>query len=290
MARAPNEKVKQAEKLYREGLKLVEIAEALNIPSGTVRRWKKTYKWDEEAPQAESERSDKNSERSLTIFRENKEQTNKPEQETDNIAENSELTEKQALFCQYYVRSKNATQAYKKAYGCSYKTAMANGSSILRNTKVKSEVERLKKLRNETLMLEEQDLVEQYLKIAFADMSDYVKWGRTKVPMTNNKGEVIYEKDENGKRVPIMREINELKFIDSSEVDGSLITEVRLGKDGVSIKLADRLKALDWLYNYYSNHGEEDTSGIAQFIDCLNHITQEEGTQADETNREDGSS
>lgn len=58
MARAPDPRVKQAHNLYRQGLKLVEIASQLNLPPGTVRRWKSTYKWD-------SERSEKNSERSV---------------------------------------------------------------------------------------------------------------------------------------------------------------------------------------------------------------------------------
>ena len=42
---------------YLEGEKLVEIASQLNLPEGTVRRWKCTHKWD-------NERSDKKNERS----------------------------------------------------------------------------------------------------------------------------------------------------------------------------------------------------------------------------------
>lgn len=57
MARAPDERIKQAKALYLKGMKLVEIASQLNLPEGTVRRWKSTHKWD-------NERSDKNSERS----------------------------------------------------------------------------------------------------------------------------------------------------------------------------------------------------------------------------------
>ena len=47
----------KAEEMYKQGMKLVEIASQLNLPEGTVRRWKHTYKWD-------NERSDKKSERS----------------------------------------------------------------------------------------------------------------------------------------------------------------------------------------------------------------------------------
>lgn len=57
MARAPDERCGKAKELYLKGMKLIEIANQLNLPEGTVRRWKSTQKWD-------SERSDKNSERS----------------------------------------------------------------------------------------------------------------------------------------------------------------------------------------------------------------------------------
>ena len=57
MARAPDPRIEQAKAMYLEGRKLVEIASQLNLPEGTVRRWKCTHKWD-------SERSDKKSERS----------------------------------------------------------------------------------------------------------------------------------------------------------------------------------------------------------------------------------
>lgn len=45
MARAPNEKVNEAYELYKKGLKLVEIANELNISAGTIRSWKNRYKW-----------------------------------------------------------------------------------------------------------------------------------------------------------------------------------------------------------------------------------------------------
>lgn len=57
MARAPDARIEQARAMYLNGRKLVEIASQLNLPEGTVRRWKCTHKWD-------SERSDKKSERS----------------------------------------------------------------------------------------------------------------------------------------------------------------------------------------------------------------------------------
>lgn len=52
MGRARSPDSIEAEKLYKKGWKLVDIAKELGVPEGTVRRWKSTQGW-------ESERSDK---------------------------------------------------------------------------------------------------------------------------------------------------------------------------------------------------------------------------------------
>ena len=54
MPKQRNEKSIEAEQLYQEGMKLVDIAEKLDIPPGTIRRWKSTYKWGDN-----TERTDK---------------------------------------------------------------------------------------------------------------------------------------------------------------------------------------------------------------------------------------
>lgn len=59
MPRAPDERVYKAKELYKTGMKLVEIASQLNLPPGTVRRWKSTYEWDNERSEKKSERSNR---------------------------------------------------------------------------------------------------------------------------------------------------------------------------------------------------------------------------------------
>lgn len=59
MARAPDARIEQAKVMYLNGQKLVEIASQLNLPEGTVRRWKCTHKWDSERSDKQSERSDR---------------------------------------------------------------------------------------------------------------------------------------------------------------------------------------------------------------------------------------
>lgn len=60
MSRKPDKRIEQAKALYLKGLKLIDISKQLDLPEGPVRRWKSTYKWDNERSDKESERSDKN--------------------------------------------------------------------------------------------------------------------------------------------------------------------------------------------------------------------------------------
>lgn len=50
MARQRNPQSVEAEKLFREGTPLVDIAEKLGVPAGTVRRWKHDQNWDGKQP------------------------------------------------------------------------------------------------------------------------------------------------------------------------------------------------------------------------------------------------
>ncbi len=52
MPKQKNPDADKAEALFRQGKKLIDIAKELELPEGTIRRWKFSYKWD-------SERSDK---------------------------------------------------------------------------------------------------------------------------------------------------------------------------------------------------------------------------------------
>ena len=256
MPRQPDERYEQAKEMYLRGLKLVEISKNLEIPEGTVRRWKSTHNWD-------SERSDKKSERS------DKKNVKKTETENDFsdqvavLCENSDLTDKQRLFCCFYIKYFNATKAYQKAYGCSYETALRAGPKLLGNVGIKNEIQRLKQNRLNKEMLAAEDIFQKYMDIAFADITDYVEFGREKVQVMGAFGP-LYEKDENtGEKIPITKEVNVVRFVSSKLVDGTIISEVKQGKDGASIKLADRMKALQWLSDHLDLANEEQKAKVA---------------------------
>ena len=257
MARAPDQRVEQAKALYDKGLKLIDIANQLGIPEGTVRSWKNRYNWDCNVAKEK---------RNVAKTKKNKKQNQEEPSvdEVSSIIENPELTDKQRLFCIHYIRSFNATKAYQKAYGCSYENAMQNGSRMLRNDKVKEEILRLKQERLNREFLSEADIFQKYMDIAFADITDYMTFGTEEVPVMAMYGPVKIKDPETGEEKQLTKIVNTVRFKDSSEVDGTILSEVKQGKDGASIKLSDRMKALQWLSDHMNMATEEQKAKIAQ--------------------------
>ena len=59
LPRKPDKRIEHAKEMYLSGMKLVEIAKQLDLPEGTVRRWKSTHKWENERSEKKSERSER---------------------------------------------------------------------------------------------------------------------------------------------------------------------------------------------------------------------------------------
>ena len=101
-------------------------------------------------------------------------------------------------------------------------------------------------------MLNEDDIVERYMRIAFADMTDFVEWGTYEKLMTDELGQpILIENEKTGKEEYLKEKRNRVEFKDSNLVDGGLICQIKYGKDGATIKLEDRQKALEWLGKYF---------------------------------------
>lgn len=260
MPRAKNAKAEVARKLYEQGILLKDIAEQLDVPQGTIRRWKSTYKWDQAADCSDVR---KESERSVNSERSEKKKVQRVKHDVASVTENPELTDKQRLFCLYYVRYFNATKAYQKAYGCSYEVAHAEGYKILAKPCVKTEIQALKQSRLNRELLDEHDIFQKYMDIAFADITDFVEFGQEEEYVIGQFGLVQVEDPVTGKKAPLKQKVNTVRFRESDSIDGTLITEVKNGKNGASIKLADRMKALEWLAEHMDIATEEQKARIA---------------------------
>lgn len=260
MPRAKNAKAEVARKLYEQGILLKDIAEQLDVPEGTVRSWKKRYDWDNATLQKHECNVAKESARK-------KKKVSKVQQavaaDIASVSENPDLTEKQRLFCLHYVRCFNATKAYQKAYGCDYFTAKAHGFELLQSVAIRAEINRLKQSRLNRELLDEHDIFQKYMDIAFADITDFVQFGQEEEYVIGQFGLVQVEDPVTRKKAPLKQKVNTVRFRESDSIDGTLITEVKNGKNGASIKLADRMKALEWLAEHMDIATEEQKARIA---------------------------
>lgn len=235
---AKNPLVNKAYEMYKQGMKLVEIADQLGCSSATIRTWKNRYKWDDNA----SETFQKKSEMKRNVSKKKIREATTLDDGTKETLQNDDLTPEQQMFCIYYSRTFNAAQSYQKAYGCSYESAIANGSRLLTNDKVRAEIKRLKEIKRQQIVADADDIVELQMRIAFADIGNYVSFGQKEV--------TDIETDET-----YMVSVVDLK--ESKNTDTQLIQEVKRGKDGVSVKLADKQKAIDWLTKYFLLHPDD---------------------------------
>ena len=232
MAAKKNPLADKAYEMYKSGMKLVDIADQLGKPEGMIRRWKSTYGWD-------GERSEKKSERSVTRRTEKKTQTDDGTKET---LQNDDLTPERQMFCIYYSKTFNATQSYLNAFHCSYDTANAEGYKLLVKPCVRKEIERLKEIKRQQIIAGADDIVELQMRIAFADIGNYMSFGQKEFHDPETEDSYM---------------VSTVDLKESKNTDTQIIQEVKRGKDGVSLKLADRQKAIDWLTKYFLMHPDD---------------------------------
>lgn len=136
--------------------------------------------------------------------------------------------------------------------------------NMIKKRVLKEEIFHLKQERLNREFLSEADIFQKYIDIAFADITDYMTFGTEEVPVMAMYGPVKIKNPETGEEKQLTKIVNTVRFKDSSEVDGTILSEVKQGKDGASIKLSDRMKALQWLSDHMDMATEEQKAKIAQ--------------------------
>lgn len=254
MARSRSDKREKAYEIWRDsggGKKLKDIAAELEVTDNQVRKWKSLDKWDEKlkgTPKVIQKGTLPKAKRNVPNAKGTRKRDKTKAEPV--ISEEINLTEKQRLFCLYYVKYWNAGKAAKKAgYECSYAHGFNEiGYQLLhKSPPVKAEVDRLKQNIRDGVGVEVMAVLQKYIDIAFADITEFVEFGQKKVPVMNMFGPVI---DAETKE-PVTKMVNVVTFRESPDIDGTLISEVKQGKDGASIKLHDKMKALEKLEKYF---------------------------------------
>ncbi|WP_342573722.1 terminase small subunit [Solibacillus sp. FSL K6-1781] len=230
---------------------LAKLAEMHDIPLGTIksqksRDTKNGNPWVRDCTKKDATKSEK----VATIKQDAKQRKKAVESEDVVEFENDSFTDKQRLFIAYYVKCWNATKAYQKAYECSRTVALVNGPRLLGNARIKAEVIRVRDELTQEALLDKRTLIQKWIDIAFADITDYVQFGT----------ETVETLDDMGK--PIEYKVSYTHLNDSNELDGTLITEVKKGKDGITIKLADKMKALEFLSKHMDLLNEREVKQL----------------------------
>lgn len=228
---------------YKNGMKQKEIAKKYGTTINTVKSWSRRYEW--------SKKKKKGAPHNKSVH--TKKECKKIAEE---IVETSELDEEHQLFCIYYLKYHNKVKAYQKVKpNTPYNSACVMASRWSKQSAVIEEINRLKKELYEDALLDPHDIVQKYIDIAFADLNDYLEYGQEEVP-------VIIKNPITGEDEVLKQTVNMVKFKESAFADGTILSEVKQGRNGASIKLADRMKALDWLSKHMNLATEEQRAKI----------------------------
>ena len=226
------DKRKEAGKDYASGMAYKDISVKYGVPVNTLKSWRTRDHW----------------KRGASIIKEvhPKRKKNAPKvapKIIDELEANSELTDKQKLFCLFYLQRFNATWTYQQVYKCSYNTAMVEGNRTLRNPKIKSQLTELKKQQRSELLVTIDDITHEYAKQAFASLGDILDYKVHEELVVDTDGNEFIDTDGNA----VKKHVADIYLKPSDQIDWSLIQDIHRGKDGLIVKLYDRQKAMDSL-------------------------------------------
>lgn len=152
---------------------------------------------------------------------------------------NSNLNDNQKLFCLYYVKYRNKVKAYQKAYQCSYENACSHASNLWKKDGIQHEISHIMEEIRRDIRVDIIDLIQQQIDIARADITDFA--------------------DISSGTVRIKRDF-----------DGALVREIKDTPTGISIKLYDKQKAIDFLKDNLPDeiegHQGECTETLADIV------------------------
>lgn len=150
------------------------------------------------------------------------------------------LKAQEIKFVHLYIKHTNLGLAYQLAgYKSSSKFARQSGYRLLHRPDVQEYYHDLISKMEQKELINTQALVQQWVKIAFADPKDYISW----------KGKVRMKEvqDEKGETQVIM-EGPQIEVFNSDNVDGSVVQEISFSpKDGFKLKLEPKQPALEKL-------------------------------------------
>lgn len=243
------DKQQQANTDYVKGMKYKDIAEKYDVSINTVKSWKKRYDWQREKGAPKNKKGCTQNKLGAHKKEIELKSSSSVVQRTSEVDTNIDIEQ---LFVMEYLRDFNATRA---AIACGYskKSAHNLGWRLVRKDEVQQEIKRQKEMMATELGADIQRVISELLKIAFADVTDLLTFGQKEVEVTGMFGPI---KDEDGN--VLTKIVNYVDLNESENIDGTVISQVKQSKDGVSVKLYDKLSAIKELGRYLDFMTEAD--------------------------------
>ena len=163
------------------------------------------------------------------------------------------LTKKQTDFCNYYIETGNASEAYRRSYSCDNSkdsTITRQACELLKNPNITTRVKVMQdNLRNHS-DIKKNEILEELSAIAFSDIRDYIIFNGKKITfkpfdkLTNRQSKAIesIKKGRNGielrlhgKSWTIERICKMLGFDSPSQININELSEDQI--DGIVLKL-----------------------------------------------------
>jgi len=236
------DKREQAGKDYSAGMKYKDISAKYGVPVGTLKSWRTRDHWKKDATASQKVQP-----------KQKKDAPKVAPKIVDELEANNELTEKQKLFCLFYLQRFNATWAYQQAYKTNYDTARNNGARMLANACIKKQLAELKRQQRTDLLVTAEDIANEYAKQAFANLGDVLDYKVHKELVVDTKCNIFLDTEDN----PVEKYVADIYLKPSDQIDWSLVQDIHKGKDGLVVKLYDKQKAMKELVNLIGIDGDD---------------------------------
>lgn len=157
------------------------------------------------------------------------------------------LTPKQATFVREYLIDLNGTQAAVRA-GYSPRTANEQAARLLAHASVKATVQAAMAKRSERTEITADRVLRELAKIGFSELKSAITWGSKEVAIGFDADGKRLSPADIGDAVMVHTELAPfVEAIDSdslTEAASAAISEVSMTKDGLRIKMHDKVSAL----------------------------------------------
>lgn len=166
------------------------------------------------------------------------------------------LTDKQARFVEEYLVDLNATQAAIRA-GYSARTAEQQGPRLLGNAGVAAAIREAQARRSARTEVTQDRVLQELARIGFADIRKAVRWGASVAVPWAGDARNADDVDADGEAYKVHHPI---ALIDADAIDpdtAAAIAEVALTKEGLRVKLHDKLGALDKIAKHLGLYAPE---------------------------------